>query len=193
MSTGFYINLPLGGVAALILVLVRIPEQLTKPNPLEVLRTLHQKLDLIGFALFAPAAIQLLLALQYGGNQFPWDSATVIGLFCGAAGTFVVWAFWNWYKKDAAMIPLSMVGRRIVWTSCLSCGFLMSQLFCSSYYLPIYFQGIKDVTPFLSGLYLLPSIISQLITAVASGYLGKLDDTRLWIDLPGYLITHISG
>lgn len=49
----------------------------------------------------------------------------------------------------------------------------MGTVMCTSYYLPIYFQAVKGVTPTLSGVYLLPSILSQLMLAVISGALGK--------------------
>lgn len=138
-----------------------------------VLRTLPSKLDLIGFALFAPAAVQLLLALQYGGITFPWNSAQVIGLFCGAGGTFAVFLAWSYHKGDEAMIPFSMVRKKVVWSSCITYGLFMGTLFCWSYYLPIYFQGVKGVSPTLSGVYLLPGVISHIFFAVSSGVLGK--------------------
>jgi Fungal trichothecene efflux pump (TRI12) len=139
-----------------------------------VARTLPSKLDLIGFAIFAPAAIQLMLALEYGGITFPWNSAQVIGLFCGAGGTFIIFLAWNYYKGDEAMIPFSMVRKRIVWASCLTYGLFMGQLFCVSYYLPIYFQGVKGASPTLSGVYVLPGVISHVISGISSGILGKL-------------------
>ena len=49
----------------------------------------------------------------------------------------------------------------------------MSQMFTTSYYLPIFFQGVKGVTPTLSGVYLLPMILAQLFSAVGSGALGN--------------------
>jgi hypothetical protein len=140
---------------------------------MSVIRTLPAKLDLIGFALFAPAAIQLLLALQYGGIKFAWNSAQIIGLFCGAGGTFIVFLAWDYYKGDAAMIPFSMARKRTVWASCLTYGFFLGQLFCVSYYLPIYFQGVKGVSPTMSGVYVLPSVLSHVFAAVASGMLGE--------------------
>lgn len=66
----FYINLPAGGVAAALLLLTRIPDAHSKGKPTEVLREIHHKLDLIGFVLFAPAVIMLLLAMQWGGNKY---------------------------------------------------------------------------------------------------------------------------
>ncbi|KAI0104436.1 putative MFS multidrug transporter [Daldinia grandis] len=167
----FYINLPVGGLVAIMLIFVDIPEQMPKPKASTVVRTLHSKLDLIGFLLFAPAAIELLLALQYGGFQYAWNSSQIIGLFCGAGVTFIVFLTWEYYKGDEAMIPFSMIRKRTVWTSSLSYGLLMSQLFCLSYYLPVYFQGVKGATPLLSGVYLLPSILGQLFTSVLSGWL----------------------
>lgn len=49
----------------------------------------------------------------------------------------------------------------------------MGQLFCASYYLPIYFHGVKGVSPTMSGVYLMPSILSHIVAAVSSGMLRK--------------------
>ena len=67
---GFYLNLPIGGLVGVLMVLVRIPQQQPRPPPLSVVRALHTSLDLVGFAIFAPALIMLLLALQWGGTTF---------------------------------------------------------------------------------------------------------------------------
>lgn len=131
--TGFYINLPPAAVVLVLLVFTRVPDAHEKPKPLAVLKDLHNKLDLVGFVLFAPAIIMLLLAMQWGGNQYAWDSATIIGLFCGFGGNLLVWAAWNWHKKDAALIPVSMVKKRTVWSACLNIGALMSALYISTY------------------------------------------------------------
>ncbi|KAF5120205.1 Efflux pump mlcE [Metarhizium anisopliae] len=167
----FYINLPLGAFTALILLLLRVPEQKAKQSPLVVLSRLHHYLDLVGFALFAPATLQLLLALQYGGTQLPWNSSRVIGLFCGSVGTFVAWFFWNRHKGDDALLPPSMIKQRVVWASGLYQSFMISAVYGATFFLPIYFQAIENATPMLSGVYLLPTILPQLFAAVFSGVL----------------------
>ena len=126
---------------------------------------------MIGFTLFAPAAIMFLLALQYGGSTDPWNSATIIGLFVGAGVTFIIFMLWEYRVGDKAMIPYSIFTIRTVWTSCVTYGFLASLLICGSYYLPIYFQAIKNASPMISGVDILPSIISQMISAILSGQL----------------------
>ena len=148
---------------------VHVPEKNAKEPPLAVLKDLHNKLDLLGFAIFAAASIMLLLAVQYGGNVYSWNSSVVIGLFCGSGASFLTWLGWNYYKKDIALIPVSMIRIRHVWSSCLVYGTLSASMFTTSYYLPIYFQGVKAASPTMSGVYLLPSILSQLISAVLSG------------------------
>ncbi|KAL9115272.1 MAG: hypothetical protein Q9227_001066 [Pyrenula ochraceoflavens] len=151
---GFYINLPLGSLVAVPLLFVRIPDQVVKKHPISVLRNLHHRIDLLGFALFAPAVVQLLLALQFGGNQFAWSSSQVIGLFCGAGATFIVWIAWNYYKGDDALLPFPIIRRKAVWTSGVNYAFMMATVFGSTYFLPIYFQAVKGVNAIMSGWYL---------------------------------------
>ncbi|KAB5566098.1 putative MFS multidrug transporter [Coniochaeta sp. 2T2.1] len=177
----FYINLPIGGVVSVLLFFTRIPDQMVKPKAREVLPRLHHYLDLVGFAVFAGAAIQILLALQWGGVDQPWKSATIIGLFLGGAGTFVAWGLWNSHKGDSALIPFSLVKQRVVWSAALTQLFIFTNLFVSAFFLPIYFQAVKGVSPFRAGVYVLPSILSQLVTAVTSGILvGKLGYYLPW-------------
>ncbi|KAI0177899.1 major facilitator superfamily domain-containing protein [Pestalotiopsis sp. NC0098] len=167
----FYINLPLGALVAVPLLLLHIPDQVEKSNALKVVRNLHRHLDLIGFALLAPAIVQLLLALQFGGNQFAWSSSQVIGLFCGSGATFIVWVFWNIHKGDKALLPFFIIKRREVWTSGVNYAFMMSTVFGSTYFLPIYFQAVKGVNAIMSGVYLLPIVLPQLLSAVVGGTL----------------------
>lgn len=153
---------------------IDIPEQLHKPAALTVARSIHRQLDLVGFILFAPAAIQLLLALQYGGNEYPWSSPTIIGLFCGAGCTFIVFLVWEYLKGTDAMIPFKILSNRVVYCSCLNFGFLMSLIICKDYYVPIYFQAVKGASPLFSGLFRLPTMVPQLLAALSVGMLGKL-------------------
>lgn len=160
-------------MVAVPLLLLHIPDQVEKSNPLKVVRSLHRLLDLIGFALLAPAIVQLLLALQFGGNQFAWSSSQVIGLFCGSGATFIVWVFWNIHKGDKALLPFFIIKRREVWTSGVNYAFMMSTVFGSTYFLPVYFQAVKGVNAVMSGVYLLPIVLPQLLSAVVGGTLGK--------------------
>ncbi len=168
----FYFNLPAGVVAILVLVLTRIPERHGESDKLSF-RTIVPRLDVLGFALFAPAAVMFLLALDYGGKQFPWNSATVIDLFVGAGVTFFIFLGWEHHQGANAMIPLQLVTKREVFTSAAAGSLLLGGLMLVGYFVPIYYQAVGGVSPLASGLYTLPSILSSLVLVVTSGILGK--------------------
>jgi nitrate/nitrite transporter NarK len=116
----------------------------------------------------------LLLALEWGGTEYSWNSATIIGLFCGAFSVLLVFGGWEYKVGENAMIPLSILRKRVVWCSCLVIAFFFGSLLIFSYYLPIYFQAVKGISPALSGVYLLPGMLSQMVMSVVSGILGQL-------------------
>ncbi|KAI0003921.1 efflux pump [Xylariaceae sp. FL0662B] len=165
----FYINLPIGAVVLFGMIILPIPEQTVKPKVLTILPKLAHHLDLVGFVLFAPAVIQFLLALQYGGNQYAWNSSQVIGLFCGAGATTIIWLLWNYHKGEDALLPPAMLRRRTVWTAGLFNAFQMASMYGTLYYLPIYFQAINNASAILSGVYIMPFFLPQLLTAAAAG------------------------
>ncbi|KAI0521006.1 major facilitator superfamily domain-containing protein [Xylaria bambusicola] len=165
----FYINLPVGVLVAIAVSFIHIPEQLPKERALHVFAKLHHYLDLIGFILFAPAVLQLLLALQYGGDKYAWNSSQVIGLFVGSAATFLVWFLWNYYKGDDALIPQSMLHSRIVLVSGMFQGLWCSTIYIVLYYLPIYFQAVNNASAFQSGVYYLPTVVLQLFGSALAG------------------------
>ncbi|KAI4942276.1 hypothetical protein J4E91_010250 [Alternaria rosae] len=142
----FYMNLPIGGVAAALIAFVPIPERTKKPRiTLSLVRKIIPDLDLLGFALFVPPSVMLLLALQLGsGGKYAWNSSIIIGLFCGAGVCAILFILWERRMGDQAMLPAS------VW-------------------MPTYFQAVKGNGPTDSGVHILPSILSQLLVVIASG------------------------
>lgn len=171
----FYINLPVGGAAVVLFAFISIPEIVKKESfSLDLVRRVLPDLDLIGFALFAPAAVMFLMALQFGsGNTYAWNSATVIGLLCGAGVMVLVFIGWETRMGDRAMIPGSMLRKRIVWSSCVFGSALMCCSIVASNWLPTYFQAVKGEGPTMSGVHILPGILSALLFVVVTGAASK--------------------
>lgn len=71
------------------------------------------------------------------------------------------------------MLPRAMINQKNVLASGIYIASLMSAVFGAIYYLPIYFQAVKGASAMLSAVYLLPMIVSQLITAAMAGAAGK--------------------
>lgn len=140
-----------------------------------LVRRVIPQLDLFGFLLFIPAAIMILLALQFGsGNTFAWNSATMIGLLVGGVVMAIIFIVWEWRMGELAMLPGNLIKQRVVWTSA---GFGMGNMVCviaASNFLPTYFQAVRGDSPTMSGVHVLPSILSQLLCVVTSGALSML-------------------
>ncbi|KAF4988707.1 hypothetical protein FGRMN_9600 [Fusarium graminum] len=166
----FYINLPIGAICAVLILIVHIPNHrvLTDETTMQILRT---KFDFTGFIMFCPSIIMILLALQWGGVEYPWNSATIIGLFCGGGVLLILFIYWEYRVGVDAMIPLPIIRIRQVWTACLTQLFLFATILVASFYYPVYFQSVKDASPFQSGVNLLPSILGVILAAVSSGAL----------------------
>ncbi|KUI61171.1 Putative HC-toxin efflux carrier TOXA [Cytospora mali] len=104
----FYINastqgLPIGGFVAVLFCF------LVHPRSAEIekapLRIKIEGLDLIGFILFGGSVTILLLALQWGGQDYAWSSSVVTGLFFGAVLTMALFIPWQLRCDEAALIP----------------------------------------------------------------------------------------
>ena len=115
----------------------------------------------------------LLFALQRGGQENPWRSATIIGLFVGFGMTMIIFIAWEWYKGDEAMIPGKAVTRRAIVFTCLFAFCHMGSLSIAPYYLPEWFQVVKGVDPLHSGVRMLPTVITQLLATMVASRLGK--------------------
>jgi Fungal trichothecene efflux pump (TRI12) len=151
------------------LVFINLPENYDKKSNQDSILQLLRRLDLPGFALFAGASMQLLMALNWGGQIYAWSSSTIIGLFCGSSATLIVFIFWEHRQGMEAMIPLSLISRRVVWVSCMNYASFSGCVFVSTYFLPIYFQAVRNASPTMSGVDILPTIIPNILLSVLAG------------------------
>ncbi|GFF44701.1 putative HC-toxin efflux carrier TOXA [Aspergillus udagawae] len=165
----FLINLPAGAVTVVTLLLFFHPPR----NPAAHDVSFLKQLDLIGCALFIPSIIMVMLALQWGGGEYPWDSATVIGLFVGFAVTMAIFIFWEGYMGDQAMIPIVLLRGRSTMLSIAFAFLFLGSFVIPVYYLPEWFQIVKSASPIRSGVMLLPSVCTQVFGSLVSGILAK--------------------
>lgn len=131
-------------------------------------------LDLPGLALFIPGVLMLLLAVQWGGNRFAWKSATIIGLFIGFGIMMIIFGFWQWHEQEEASIPPRIIGNRTIIFAATTSFLGLGAMNVLTYYVPIWFQVIKDESPLKSGIRLLPMVLGSLVMSIISGGLGEL-------------------
>ncbi|KAJ5874387.1 Major facilitator superfamily domain general substrate transporter [Penicillium soppii] len=169
-----------------------IPEPKPKDPPLQILGSAIKALDLPGFMLICPAVVMFLLGLQFGGNQYPWDSSVVIGLLVGAGATFTVFIAWEWRQGDNAMVPLAMLKHRVIWSAAMTMFFSLSSVLVADFYIAIYFQAIHDDTPVMSGIHMLPITLGIVVFTMISGTLISVLGYYLPFLLAGGVISSIG-
>ena len=91
----FYLNFPVSGVTGSILAFMHIPDSKQANSHLATREQKGKRLDIPGFLLFTPTIIMLLLALEWGGVTYNWNSSVVVGLFCGAGAAWIVFLLWE--------------------------------------------------------------------------------------------------
>jgi MFS family permease len=99
----FYINLPIGGLAVVIvLFFLHIPSD-AKPAQASWKEKFLQ-MDFLGAGLVMGLIVSFILALQYGGLTKPWNSSVVIGLLVGSFALTVTCVIWEIFQGERAMI-----------------------------------------------------------------------------------------
>ncbi|KAH6894708.1 major facilitator superfamily domain-containing protein [Thelonectria olida] len=164
----FYINLPIGGVAAAIIMLFFH----TPANARPVAATWREKLlqlDLMGAFLLVGAIVAYLLALQYGGQTKPWSGKTVVGLLVGFVAIGAAFGIWEWHLDERAMVVPRLMKERAIAVSSLFIFFFGGSYYLTIYYLPLYFQSVDNSSAIMSGVKNLPLIIAVTIAMIASG------------------------
>ncbi|TVY36006.1 putative efflux pump [Lachnellula subtilissima] len=164
----FYINLPIGGLAAALIVFFFSNPDAAKP----VEATWKEKLlqmDFVGVALVMSFIISFTLALQYGGQSKAWSSSEVIGLFVGFVLILITLVIWEFFQDERAMMVPRLIKQRIIWTGALFQLFFAGAYFILLYYLPIYFQSIDNTSAIGSGVRNLPTVIAVGIGGLAGG------------------------
>ncbi|CAK7262928.1 hypothetical protein SEPCBS57363_000306 [Sporothrix epigloea] len=197
----FYINLPLGGIVILLfLFAVRLPATprsaqslaLTPGNSHATRRQHFERackqlaqVDWPGFFCFAAACALLLIGLEWGGTKYPWTAGQVIGPIVAGSVLFALFAVWSQYLGDRALLPFRLLRYGHINVFCgLTALTQAASVFVLMSYLPIWFQGVQGASPLVSGVMLLPTILSQLVAALLCGFL---------VQRTGYYLPEVVG
>jgi EmrB/QacA subfamily drug resistance transporter len=185
----FYINLPIG-----VLALAAIAYRLHLP----VHKSPH-KIDFAGAGLLALSVVSLLLATVWGGVDYPWGSAQIIGLFTTAIIGSLLFIWRERYAKEP-IISLALFKNSIFRVSTLLAFLIGIVMFGALVFLPEYQQIVRGDSATKSGLMLLPLVIGMMSASLTSGRLiSKFGHYRPFpimgtalITLSFWLFSHIS-
>lgn len=168
----FYINLPIGGVAMVVLFFAFNPPK-TKGNIKDKLKLI----DYVGVFFLTSGLVLVLLALTFGGNDYAWDSAAVILCFVLGGILTICFGVWNFKFAKFPMIPLDVMKAYPTVAAGIAMFGVFGYFISSVLYLSIYFQVVHNASAWQSGVHLLPEIIGVVTSSLISGIL--VNKTRI--------------
>ncbi|HEY0119295.1 MAG TPA: MDR family MFS transporter [Cellulomonas sp.] len=176
----FLINVPIG-IVGWILAASFIPDD----RPARGLP--HQRLDVVGVVLLAPALAGLLYGLSNTHADGGFSRADVLAP--GIAGAlllagFVVWAI---RRAGAALVDVRLFAVRSVRVSSITLTFVGAALFAGTFLLPLYFQTLRGYTVLGAALLLIPQGVGTLLSRFVVGRLVEKLGARL-VAVVGFLV-----
>jgi len=146
----FFVNLPIGGIALLVIALTMPRHERTKPH----------SVDWTGAFLLAAMTTGMLLALLSVEPAFTAALAVVAGAL------LVV----RTRRVPEPIIPLGVVRDRIVATGGLATGLSVLTQFGATAFVPLFAQGVLGVSATSSGILLIPQTIGAVGATILAGY-----------------------
>ncbi|KAI6811373.1 MFS general substrate transporter [Hortaea werneckii] len=163
----FYINLPIGALAMIIILLI------LKPSPPQFQGlTFKQKvtrLDLLGELFLVPCIICLLLALQWGGSTYAWSDGRIIALLVVFGVLFLAFILVQCLMQSIATLPLGVISNRSIIAGAMFNFCFSSAMLALVYWIPTWFQAIKGTSAVGSGIDTIPLVLSLVVASILAG------------------------
>jgi EmrB/QacA subfamily drug resistance transporter len=154
----FYVNVPIA-VVMIAMAAATIPRVRSAVKPV---------IDYLGLIFVAVGTTLLILALEWGGDEYAWDSVQILGMFAGAAVAIVVFVV---IERRAAepILPMDLFANP-VFTVCSILSFIVGfAMLGAMTFLPTYLQYVDGVSATVSGYRTLPMVAGMLFTSILSG------------------------
>jgi EmrB/QacA subfamily drug resistance transporter len=178
----FWFNLPLGALAVGVATAVLKTQSHKRARPV---------LDIAGMATMATATTALVLAISWGGREYAWDSAVILGLI---GATVVVGALLVLVERRATepIIPLRLFRDRN-FNLTTAGGLLSSVAFLGVViYMPSYLQMVTGLSATKSGLLLVPLSIGILSASLGSGAMVSRTGRYRWMPAASALLMAVG-
>ncbi|TQR84424.1 MFS transporter [Mycobacterium hodleri] len=154
----FWINVPVA-VVVLIVAVVAIPNLGRKARPV---------IDYTGIVLVGLGATGLTLATSWGGSEYAWGSAMIIGLFVGSLVAIAAFIAVELRAKEP-ILPMRLF-REPVFAVCCALSFVVGFAMLGALtFLPTFMQFVDGVSATTSGLHTLPMVLGLLTMSMSSG------------------------
>lgn len=104
-----------------------------------------KRLDPLGTFFFIPSIVCLLLALQWGGSTYPWNSWRIILLFVFFGVLAIAFSIVQILTPETASIPVRLITQRSVFLATCFTFFIAGSMLMLVYYLPIWCKSFLSL------------------------------------------------
>jgi hypothetical protein len=165
------VNLPIGGLV-LVIVFFSLPKTIGASSSKSNNKTWWEiilRFDPLATIILLGAVICLLLALPWGGIVYAWNSPQVISTLTMFAVLITIWIGLQIYRGDDATLPKSVVCQRTVAAATIYAIMGSAAFTLGVYYLPIWFQAIRQDNAVDSGIHVLALVLSVTLSTIITG------------------------
>ena len=156
----FFVTIPVGLVALFVVARFLVLDH--EPRPAVI--------DTWGIVTMSTGITAILLAVSWGGINYPWSSPVIIGLL--VAGTALMVAFVRIeLRVPEPLVPLHLFGSSIFTFANLGAFGMSMVMFGAIIYVPVYAQGVLAVNASVSGLITLPLMLGLVLVGLVAGML----------------------
>jgi len=157
----FFINIPVG-IVAFAAVASLLPHIAPERK--------GRSIDYPGALLLTVSLVSLLLALIWGGTQYPWGSAVILGLFAAAFTGLLLFGLVE-HRAREPVLPLSLFSNPIFSVSMATLFLVGIGMFGAIVFIPLFAQLVLGVSATNSGTILTPLTLAFVTASVISGQL----------------------
>jgi len=157
----FFVNIPLG-VLIVVLFIFFFPH--LRPDELK------HKIDYLGITTLILAVVPMLIALTWGGVEYPWGSVRIISMFAFSAVMIPLFIVIE-SRAEEPIIPMWIFRNRIVAVSIFVIFITGFGMFGGIIFVPLFFQGVLGKSATASGTFLTPMMLGMIAGSIISGQL----------------------
>ncbi|KAJ1941792.1 hypothetical protein FBU59_003396, partial [Linderina macrospora] len=161
----FYFSLPVGAVAGIVIFIF-----VNLPRPRGSLMQKLKRIDFFGMGVLVAGVVMFLLALNFGGKDYSWASATVLCLLLIGLAVIGAFVIVEWKVPAEPIMPMRLFKNRNVGLLLTLNLFMGGALFGPTFYIPIYFSVVQNAGAISAGLHLLPYMLPISIMSIGCGY-----------------------
>jgi len=143
------------------------------PRPGVPTKNRISEIDYVGTILIAGAFVSGVMAINFGGSVYTWNSGRIIGLFVCSGMLFIIFGIQQRFAlltpTERRIFPIEFLGRKIMLILFAETAAASAATFTPIYFIPLFFQFVHSDSALEAGVRLLPFVVFLVVMCVANG------------------------